>query len=105
MDNRQIARLLRETADLMEIAGEDPFRVRGYRRAADSVAAAEPLAALADEPGRLRSLPGIGPKLAEALTVILGTGSLPLHEELLERYQPGMLELLRVQGLGPKTIA
>lgn len=105
MDNRQIARLLRETADLMEIAGEDPFRVRGYRRAADSVAAAEPLAALVDEPGRLRSLPGIGPKLAEALTVILGTGSLPLHEELLERYQPGMLELLRVQGLGPKTIA
>lgn len=105
MDNRQIARLLRETADLMEIAGEDPFRVRGYRRAADSVAAAEPLAALADEPGRLRSLPGIGPKLAEALTVILATGSLPLHEELLQRYQPGMLELLRVQGLGPKTIA
>lgn len=105
MDNREAARLLRETADLMEIAGDDPHRIRSYRRAAETVAAAEPLAALAADPARLLALPGIGPKLAEALAQILATGALPLHQELLQRYQPGMLQLLHVQGLGPKTIS
>lgn len=104
MDNREAARLLRETADLMEIAGEDPHRVRSYRRAAETVAGAEPLAGLAADRARLLALPGIGPKLAEALEQIVATGALPLHQELLQRYQPGMLQLLQVQGLGPKTI-
>ncbi|MGH9536240.1 MAG: helix-hairpin-helix domain-containing protein [Terriglobales bacterium] len=105
MENRDIARLLRETADLMEVAGEDPFRIRGYRRAAETIAGAEPAAALAADPAKLLALPGIGPKLAEAIQQIAATGALPLHDELLHRYQPGMLQLLNVQGLGPKTIA
>ena len=105
MDNRQTARVLRETADLMEVAGEDPFRVRGYRKAAETIAGAAAMTELLAEPAKLRALPGIGPKLAEAIQQIATTGTLALHDELLRRYQPGMLELLNVQGLGPKTIA
>lgn len=105
MDNREIARVLRETADLMEVAGDDPFRVRGYRKAADTIAGAAAMTGLLAEPAQLRALPGIGPKLAEAIQQIATTGTFALHDELLRRYQPGMLELLNVQGLGPKTIA
>lgn len=105
MENRDIARLLRETADLMEIAADEPHRIRSYRRAAETVAAAPPIASLAANPKQLQELPGIGPKLSEALQQIVATGSLPLHQQLLERYQPGMLQLLHVQGLGPKTIS
>jgi DNA polymerase (family 10) len=106
MDNAQIARLLRQTADLMEVAGEDGFRIRSYRRAAEVAESwPEPLAGLCAEPKRLRELPGIGKTMAEHITELVTTGDLALHRELLGRYHPEMLDLLQVPGLGPKTAA
>jgi len=106
MDNRAIAQLLRETADLMEVAADDPFRIRSYRRAADSLdACPDQVAALASEPKRILAIPGIGKGMLANIEEVLATGRLGLREQLLERYRPSMLDLLQVQGLGPKTIA
>lgn len=106
MDNRDIARTLRQTADLMEVAGEDGFRVRSYRKAADAVdTCPEPISALAIDPKRLLAIPGIGKTMAGHLQEMATTGDLSLHRELLTRFRPGMLDLLEVKGLGPKTVA
>jgi len=106
MENYEIARTLRETADLMEVAGEQSFRVRSYRKAADVVETCpEPMRGLQSDPRRLRELPGIGKTMCEHILELLGSGRLRLHEELLQRFRPGMLELLQVSGLGPKTAA
>ena len=106
MENQEIARRLRQTADLMEVAGEDGFRVRSYRKAADTVEAwPQPLAGLCHDPKLLQALPGIGRTMSEHIRELVATGELRLLQELLQRFQPGMLELLQVSGLGPKTIA
>ncbi|MGH9413138.1 MAG: DNA polymerase/3'-5' exonuclease PolX [Terriglobales bacterium] len=106
MENRQIARTLRETADLLEVAGEDGFRIRSYRKAADAVEGfAEPLAPLCAEPKKLLALPGIGKTMAAHIAELVASGELSLHRDLLARFRPGMLDLLQVSGLGPKTIA
>jgi len=106
MDNRAIAQLLRETADLMEIAADDPFRVRSYRRAADSLdTCPDQVATMASEPKTILAIPGIGKGMLANIQEVLATGRLGLREQLLEQYRPGMLDLLQVQGLGPKTIA
>jgi len=107
MENRQIARLLAETADLMEIAGEDAFRVRSYRNAAAAVENhPERLCDLVQEaPRRLTEIPGIGKSLAAAIEEICRRGSFERRDLLLGKYPPTALELLKIQGLGPKTIA
>ncbi|MGH3183853.1 MAG: helix-hairpin-helix domain-containing protein, partial [Streptosporangiaceae bacterium] len=106
MQNSEIARRLRQTADLMEVAGEDSFRIRSYRKAADTVDTwPEPVAALAADAKRLQALPGIGKTLGEHIRELASTGELGLLRELLQRFRPEMLELLQVSGLGPKTVA
>lgn len=106
MENQDLGRLLRETADLLEVANEDAFRVRSYRKAAEAVESCpERLADLCADRKRLLALPGIGARMADNIAEMVGTGHLRLRDELIERYQPGMLELLKVQGLGPKTVS
>ncbi len=106
MENRAIARLLGETADLLEISGGDPFRIRSYRRAAEAVEnSAEPLSSLARDPKRLQQIPGIGKGMAANIEEIEARGSTPLRDELLARYHPALLELLKLPGMGPKTVA
>ncbi len=107
MDNATIARLLAETADLMEIAGEDPFRVRSYRNAASVLEGyAERVEEIASDPRRkLTEIPGIGKGIASVITEILKRGSFARRDKLLEKYPPTALELLKIQGLGPKSIA
>ncbi len=106
MENRQIAALLDETADLLEIGAGDPFRIRSYRRAAEAVEASTvQLATLVGEPKKLLAIPGIGKGMAANIQEIEKAGTFPLHEELLGRYKPSMLELLRLPGMGPKTVA
>jgi len=106
MDNKSIAAILYETADLMEINGDDSFRVRSYRNAAEAIEAfGQPLEQLVCEPKKLREIPGIGEKMAKNIQQICQEGKLGLHSELLTKYRPTMLELLKIQGLGPKTIA
>ncbi len=109
MDNIALARLLDETAALLEIDGADPFRVRSYRRAAEAVEQqTTQLAALATpeaDPKLLLAIPGIGKGMAANIRDLVATGSMPLRDELLTKYRPTMLELLRLPGMGPKTVA
>ena len=106
MDNATMARLLEETADLLEIDGGDSFRIRSYRRAAEAAAQTTvDLAASAADTARLLEIPGIGKGMAANLQAIAATGSLPLRDELLARYGAGLLELLKLPGMGPKTVA
>lgn len=106
MDNISIARLLDETAALLEIDAADSFRVRSYRRAAEAVEQqTSPVSSLIDDPKQLLAIAGIGKGMAANIVDIVNTGTLPLREELLKRYRPSMLELLRLPGMGPKTVA
>jgi DNA polymerase (family X) len=104
LDNAGIARILRETADLLEIKDENPFKIRAYRNVAD-IAGNHPheLAAL-DEAG-LREIPGIGKDLAARIREIAETGDTEYHRSLIAEFPPTMLDLLGLQGVGPKTVA
>jgi DNA polymerase (family 10) len=106
MDNKAIAGLLYETADLLEIDNQDPFRIRSYRRAAEAIEALDQqVAQLIAEPKKLLEVPGIGKGMLTNLQELLTEGQIKLHAELIKKYRPSMLELLKIQGLGPKTIA
>ena len=107
MDNITLARLIDETAALLEIDAADPFRVRSYRRAAEAIEQQTTnLAALAEsDPKALLAIPGIGKSMAANICDLTATGTMPLREQLLARYKPTMLELLRLPGMGPKTVA
>jgi DNA polymerase (family 10) len=109
MDNISLARLLDETASLLEIDGADPFRIRSYRRAAEAVeqqtTQLATLAAPDADPKDLLSISGIGKGMAANIRDLVASGSLPLRDELLTKYRPSMLELLRLPGMGPKTVA
>jgi DNA polymerase (family 10) len=106
LDNKTIASLLYETADLMEINGDDSFRVRSYRNAAQAIESLDhPVWALIPEPKKLLEIPGIGKGMSARLKDLYETGQISMHQQLLEKYRPSMLELLKIQGLGPKTIA
>ena len=106
MENREIARLLSETADLMEIADENPFSVRSYRNAASVIESyPEPIAAIVRNPEKkVTEIAGIGKGISTVLEEIEKRGSFERREQLLERYPPTALELLKIQGLGPKSI-
>ena len=106
MDNVTIARLLDETAALLEIDAADPFRIRSYRRAAEAVEQqTTQLSTLVAEPKQLLAIPGIGKGMAANIVELVATGTMPLRTELLTKYKPTMLELLRLPGMGPKTVA
>jgi DNA polymerase (family 10) len=106
LDNKAVAAILYETADLMEVDGQDSFRVRSYRRAAEALEAlSQPVSELIAEPKKLLEVPGIGKAMCGHLQEIFKEGRMGLHASLLEKYRPSMLDLLKIQGLGPKTIA
>jgi DNA polymerase (family 10) len=107
MENRQIAILLSETADLMEIAGEDSFRIRSYRNAAAVIESyPERIVDILENPERkITDIPGIGKGIAAVIEEIAQRGSFERRDQLLAKYPPGALELLKIQGLGPKSIA
>jgi DNA polymerase (family 10) len=106
MDNKTMARLLAETADLMEIDGADSFRIRSYRRAADAAEQTTvDLTEAAGDTARLMEIDGIGKSMAARLQAIAATGTLPQREELLTKYGTGVLELLKLPGMGPKTVS
>ena len=106
MDNLAMARLLAETADLLEIDGGDGFRIRSYRHAAEAAEQTTvELVAAASSTDRLMEIPGIGKGMAANLQAIAAAGTLPVREELLAKYGAGVLELLKLPGMGPKTVA
>lgn len=107
MENKEIARILGETADLMEIAGEDGFRIRSYRNGAAAVEGhPERIADILAGPARkVTDIPGIGKGLATVLAEICAGGSCGRRDQLLEKFPRGVLDFLKIQGLGPKSIA
>src|SRR5438552_1602121 len=106
MQNPDIARLFDEVADLLEIQDANPFRVRAYRNAARTIRDfPESLADLVRAGTKdLTEIPGIGEDLAEKITEIVGTGALKLHRQLAAKLPAGLLDLLRIPGLGPKRV-
>lgn len=105
LTNADVARVFEEVADLMEIRGDDPFRVNAYRRVArtldDLATDINQIAAR----GELAGLPGIGKATGDKIKILLETGELPLRRELCEEIPETLLKLRQIQGLGPKKIA
>src|SRR5271168_544497 len=107
MENREFARVLAETADLMEIAGEDGFRIRSYRNAASAIEGyPERVDDILSNPERkVTEIPGVGKGLASVLEELSKHGSFEKRDTLLAQFPPTLLDLLKIQGLGPKGIA
>jgi len=107
MQNVEIARLFEELADLLELDGANPFRVRAYRNASRTLEAlsADVATIVGRDPGELQQLEGIGKDLADKIVVIVRTGALPQLEELKTKLPPGVVQMLRIPGLGPKKVA
>jgi DNA polymerase (family X) len=104
LDNLGIARVLTEIADLLELKGENPFKIRAYRNGADLVVTCGESVAALDTAGLL-ALPGIGKDLAARIREICETGTAAFHQELLREFPATLLDILRLQGVGPKTAA
>lgn len=103
MENQRIARIFEEIADLLEIKGENPFRIRAYRKAALSIdLLAEDVVNLIEE-RRLEKVPGIGKDLAQKIEEIVRTGTIEQVENLRKEIPPSIIEFLSIPGLGPKT--
>jgi len=106
MDNKTIARILRETAQLLEIDGAIIGRYRSYEKAAELIEALpQPVEQLVLTPEKLLELPGIGQGMVEHLTEIVKTGDYGLRLKLLKKFPPTLLEVLKLQSLGPKKVA
>jgi DNA polymerase (family 10) len=106
MDNKSIARILRETAQLLEIDGAIIGRYRSYEKAAELIAGMhESIEQLAKESGKLEELPGIGERMAEHIQEIIEKSDYSLRQKLLKKYPVTLLEILNLQSLGPKRVA
>ncbi|VAV85755.1 DNA polymerase X family [hydrothermal vent metagenome] len=106
MNNKEVVRVLVTIADLLEIKGENPFRVRSYRNAAatiDALSVSLELIAGAEQ-DRLEDIPGVGKAIHGKIIEVLDTGSCRLLEELREELPGGLLDMLAVPGLGPKKV-
>ena len=105
MQNAAVAEAFDEIAALMEVAGENPFKIRAYKRAAEAISQLdEPIEALA-EAGKLRLIEGLGEATAAKTQEFLDTGTMKVLEALRAKYPPGLLDVMRVPGLGPKKVA
>ena len=106
VDNKAIANILYETADLLEIDGQDSFRIRSYRNAAQAIEnLSDQIKDIIGEPKKVLAIPGIGKGMLVNLQELFKDGTLAVQADLLKKYHPSMLQLLKIQGLGPKTIA
>ncbi|MDD5654487.1 MAG: DNA polymerase/3'-5' exonuclease PolX [Candidatus Omnitrophica bacterium] len=103
MENSTVAGLFRDIAQILQIKGENTFRIRAYERAAQNIEAfSEDVKKLAEE-GRLKEIPGIGGDLADKISEIIKTGKLRSYEELKKSIPAGLIELLNIPSVGPKT--
>jgi len=105
MENKEVARILRETAQLLEIDGAIIGRYRSYEKVAELLYSLhERIEDVCKDPKKLRELPGVGQNMAEHICEILKTGDYTLRQKLLKKYPATLLELLRLQSLGPKKV-
>lgn len=106
MENREIAKIFRDTAHLLEIDGAIIGRYRSYERAADLIdSIPERIEELAKDRKKLTALPGIGEGMAEHIDEVLKNGDYSLRQKLLKKYPATILDLLELQSLGPKKVA
>jgi len=103
VENLALARLFAEIGDLLEIKGENPFKIRAYRNASDAIANAAGRVSELDD-ARLLDMAGIGRDLAKKIREAADTGRVTFHQDLLAEFPPTILDLLRLQGVGPKTV-
>ncbi|HEY8461713.1 MAG TPA: helix-hairpin-helix domain-containing protein [Blastocatellia bacterium] len=107
MTNQEIAGVFRRLADLMELGEDNPFKIRAYRAAADTIEdATTPLAEMVSEGGvaRLRELPGVGEAISRKIVELLQTGAFKAYEEIKAKIPETTLDLLKVEGIGLKTL-
>ena len=106
MNNREVAKILRDTAHLLEVDGAIIGRYRSYEIAAELIESLhESIEELAKDMDKLCELPGIGERMAEHICEVLKTGDYGLRKKLLKKYPPTVLDLLSLQSLGPKKVA
>jgi DNA polymerase (family 10) len=106
MDNKTVARILRETAELLQIDGAMIGRYRSYEKTAEMIAGMhESIEQIAQDGEKLTELPGIGDRMAEHIQEILKTGDYSLRQKLLKKFPATLLEVLTLQSLGPKKVA
>jgi len=106
MNNRQLSAVFDEMADILEIKGENPFRIRSFRRVAEIIATLDfgVAESLVQDASRIRDIPGIGEGTMRKLEELVKTGQCEEHQELRRELPPSMLPLLSVKGLGPKRV-
>lgn len=104
MTNRDIAKVFRSIAELLQLSGDNSFRVRSYQRAADTIDGLTADLAELYARGELEALPGIGEALSQKIRELLDTGELEYHQELKASLPPELPLLLEIQDLGPKTV-
>ncbi len=104
MDKETVALILDEIGTLLELQGENAFRCNAYHNGARAVMQMEEDLADVVRAGRLTEYPGIGATLRDKITTLVTTGSLPFYDELKAKIPPGLLQMMRIQGLGPKKV-
>ena len=104
MTKSDVVSILNEIAELLELTGENPFKVRAYQNAARTLEGrTEEVRDLVDS-GKLADLPGFGEALVEKVTTLVTTGKLKYYEDLKKKVPHGLLEMIRIPGLGPKKV-
>src|SRR5262249_28088559 len=104
MDQNQVAAILSEIGTLLELQGENAFRCNAYHNAARAIQQLEtPLSELVTA-DKLRTVPGIGETLREKITALVTTGKLKFYDDLRAKTPPGLFQMLRIPGMGPKKV-
>src|SRR5258708_8095124 len=104
MDKTEVANVLDEIGTLLELQGENSFRCNAYHNAARTIEQLEGNLAEMVQAGQLDQIRGIGTTLAEKITALVGTGQLPFYDDLKRKTPPGLLQMLRLPGVGPKKV-
>lgn len=104
MDKAEVANVLEEIGTILELQGENRFRTQAYLKAARAIAQLDVSLADVVAEDKLETIPGIGATLKDKITTLVTTGKLPFHEELRAKMPPGLIQLLRLPGVGPKKV-
>jgi DNA polymerase (family X) len=104
MDKSEVAAILEEIAVLLELQGENPFRANAYAKAGRTIAQLETNIDEVVKAGTLDQIPGVGETLRDKITTLVTTGKLPFYDDLKAKTPPGLLQMLRLPGMGPKKV-
>ena len=103
MNNAAIAQVFQDMADLLDLNEDNPFKIRAYQKAARTIESLPVELEQVDKEGRLREIPGVGEAISKKITELLATGKLEAYEKLRAEFPDGIIDLMTVPGVGPKT--